>query len=104
MINLDKIIIAFMVLVCFSVIAGTLEKPFNFSRLDRPSDLANLNSSLEELYSRKQEKSFRIVTSTPTASDMDYNEVLYLKQTGNVKTFFKDDDGTVYCSAVMTSL
>ena len=93
--------ILFMLIpVC--LIAG--EPPYNFRRLDRNIDIYNLNNTIQDLYSSKQDARFRIVTSTPSATTMNAGEVLILKQTGNIKIFIKDDDGSVYYTSALTAL
>jgi hypothetical protein len=96
----------FFILILLSLAIPLIgaDKPFTFNRLDRRDDIQNLNYLFDDLYSRKQESSFRVVTTTPTAQTMDYGEVLILKQTDNMRIFIKDDDGNVYYTAVLTAI
>jgi hypothetical protein len=100
---MKRIILTFILMSLAVIIMGA-DKPFTFNRLDRKEDIQNLNYTFDDLYSSKQEARWRIVTTTPTAQTMDYGEVLFLKQTGNVKMFFKDDDGNVYYTETLTGI
>jgi len=96
----------FFVIVLMSLVTTLMgaEKPFTFNRLDRKGDIQNINYIFDDLYSRKQESRFRVVTTTPTAQTMDYGEVLILKQTSNMRIFIKDDDGNVFYTTVLTAI
>jgi hypothetical protein len=102
---MKRIIIATAVVLLISAIyLISTEKPYYFFRLDRNVDIANLNSTLDNLYSVKQDKKFRVVVSTPSTSTMTKGEVLFLKQTSNFKLFVRDDDGSIYYTEVLTAL
>lgn len=71
---------------------------YTFTSLDKPTDMMNLNRMFGDLYNRKQESNWRVVTSTPTATEMKNNEQLYYINTtnSNYKLMFKDSSGNRY--------
>jgi hypothetical protein len=88
--------LAFAFILLLPITLCAYEKPYTFIKSEwRAQDMLNLNYTFDDLYNRKQDIAFTVLTSTPVLTDLSDGQIMYHSDTGVYHLYIRNGDDLI---------